>query len=123
MQRILRTQSANGIFAAQRKLGAKGTNAFGMWGFGFEPELCADAWSATLDGISVDGTPRCGAGDRVVRGGASQRYPWQGSDEWHLLIEDIGYTQRDSFKKPRFTPPSAKREATGFEWPSSARWA
>ncbi|MBL0218947.1 MAG: hypothetical protein IPQ07_34395 [Myxococcales bacterium] len=74
------------IFAAQRALGAKGANPFGLWGFGFEPEVCADAWADTLDDVPRDGTPRRGAGDRVVRGGAAQRYPWQGSDEWHLLV-------------------------------------
>lgn len=35
------------------------------------------------------------------------------------VIEKIGYTQRDGYKRPRFTPPSGKSMATGFTWPSS----
>ncbi len=67
-------------------LGVTGANAFGLWGFGYEMELCADAWHETLDDHPLDGTPRRGTGDRVVRGGAAQLYPWQGCGEWHMLL-------------------------------------
>jgi formylglycine-generating enzyme required for sulfatase activity len=50
-----------------------GSNAFGVWGFGFEPELCADVYATSHDGAAMDGTPRRGAGPRVARGGAGAR--------------------------------------------------
>jgi hypothetical protein len=73
-------------FEATAKLGVKGANHFGLHGFGFEPELCADAWHETLDDHPVDGSPRKGDGERVVRGGAAQLYPWQATGEWHMLL-------------------------------------
>lgn len=73
-------------FEETAKLGVKGANAFGLWGFGYEPELCADAWHETLDDHPRDGTPRRGDGDRVARGGAAQLYPWQETGEWHMLL-------------------------------------
>lgn len=73
-------------FEETAKLGIKGANQFGLHGFGYEPELCADAWHETLDDQPVDGSPRKGAGDRVVRGGAAQLYPWQATGEWHMLL-------------------------------------
>ena len=73
-------------FEETRALAARGANAFGLWGFGYEPELCADAWFESLDDIPLDGTPRPGPGERVVRGGAAQLYPWQATGEWHMLL-------------------------------------
>jgi hypothetical protein len=75
-----------GWFEETAKLGVKGANAFGLWGFGYEPELCADAWHETLDDQPRDGTPRRGDGARVTRGGAAQLYPWQATGEWHMLL-------------------------------------
>lgn len=73
-------------FEETHALGVQGANEFGLWGFGYEPELCADAWSETHDDHPADGTPRKGTGDRVVRGGAAQIYPWQACGEWHMLL-------------------------------------
>jgi predicted aspartyl protease len=36
------------------------------------------------------------------------------------LIEDVGYTQRDSFKKAKVHTAVGEEKATGFAWPSSA---
>ena len=73
-------------FVETTKLGVKTANHFGLWGFGLEPELCADAWFETLDDIPRDATPRPGDGPRAVRGGAAQLYPWQETGEWHMLL-------------------------------------
>jgi hypothetical protein len=63
-----------------------GSNAFGLWGFGFDPELCADVYATSHLGASLDGTPRKGAGPRVARGGAGQLFMWQDTGEWQLLM-------------------------------------
>jgi hypothetical protein len=74
-------------------LGPGGANAFGMWGFGFEPEMCADVWWPSHEGAAVDGSPRRGSGPRVVRGGAGQLYPFQDTGEWHLLLSAMRTSQ------------------------------
>ena len=66
--------------------GAETANAFGLWGFGLQPEICADVWTESHDDLPRDGSPRRGDGPRVVRGGAAQLSPWQGTGEWHLLL-------------------------------------
>ena len=66
--------------------GAKLANALGVWGFGIEPELCADAWAESHDGAALDGSPRRGPGPRVSRGGAGQVFMWQDTGEWQLLL-------------------------------------
>jgi hypothetical protein len=68
------------------ELAASGSNAFGLWGFGFDPELCADRYSDSHEGAALDGTPRRGSGPRVARGGAGQLYMWQDTGEWQLLM-------------------------------------
>jgi hypothetical protein len=73
-------------FEATYKLGIDGANAFGLWGFGFEPEACADVFHPGHDDIPTDGSPRRGDGPRVVKGGAAQVYPWQACGEWQLLL-------------------------------------
>ncbi len=60
-------------------------NAFGCYGFGLMPEVCADAWHPDHRDAPPDGRPRPGPGPRVVRGGAAQVYPWQACGEWQLL--------------------------------------
>lgn len=59
-------------------------NAFGCYGFGLMPEVCADAWHPDHRDAPPNG-PRPGPGPRVVRGGAAQVYPWQSCGEWQLL--------------------------------------
>jgi sulfatase-modifying factor enzyme 1 len=73
-------------FEETRDLGPKGANPFGLWGFGFRPEVCADVYHPTHEGAAADGSPRRGEGPRVVRGGAAQLYPWQATGEWQLLL-------------------------------------
>lgn len=68
------------------RLGIAGANVFGLWGFGYEPELCADLYAPSHDGLAADGAPRRGEGPRVVRGGAAQVFPWQSCGEWQLLL-------------------------------------
>jgi len=41
---------------------------------------------AGFAGAPADGRPRIGDGPRTVRGGAADLYPWQGCDEWLLLL-------------------------------------
>ena len=64
-------------------------NAFGCWGFGLQPEVCADAWHDSYDGAPNDGLPRFGNGPRVTRGGAAMLYPWQQVGEWQLLCSAV----------------------------------
>lgn len=73
--------------------GVKLANGFGLWGFGFEPEVCADVWHATHEGAAEDGSPRRGVGPRVVRGGAGQLYPFQATGEWQLLLSAMRTNQ------------------------------
>lgn len=68
-------------------------NDFGLWGFGFEPEVCADVWHPSHEGAAFDGAPRRGVGPRVVRGGAGQLYPFQATGEWHLLLSAMRTSQ------------------------------
>lgn len=74
--------------------GLKLANDFGLWGFGFEPEVCADVWHATHEGAAEDGSPRRGAGPRVVRGGAGQLHPFQATGEWQLLLSAMRTNQK-----------------------------
>lgn len=69
-------------------------NDFGMWGFGFEPEVCADVWHRSHEGAALDGSPRRGVGPRVVRGGAGQLHPFQATGEWHLLLSAMRTNQK-----------------------------
>jgi hypothetical protein len=71
-------------FASQIAL--KRANSFGCWGFGFHPEVCADAFRPGYGESPADGSPRFDNGDRVVRGGAAELYPWQDCGEWQLLL-------------------------------------
>lgn len=73
--------------------GLERANDFGLWGFGFEPEVCADVWHPSHEGAALDGAPRRGLGPRVVRGGAGQLYPFQGTGEWHLLLSAVRSSQ------------------------------
>jgi formylglycine-generating enzyme required for sulfatase activity len=61
-------------------------NAFGLAAMGSASEICADVWMPGFAGASADARPRTGDGPRTVRGGAADVYPWQGCDEWLLLL-------------------------------------
>jgi hypothetical protein len=68
-------------------------NAFGLWGMGLVPELCADVWHGSHAGAPERGAPRWGEGPRVVRGGAFERGAWDrlcsaarsNQDEWPIV--------------------------------------
>ncbi|WP_433553963.1 formylglycine-generating enzyme family protein [Micromonospora zamorensis] len=70
---------------------AAGENAFGLAAMGSTNEICADVWTPGFDGAPADARPRTGDGPRIVRGGAADLYPWQGCDEWLLLLSATRY--------------------------------
>jgi formylglycine-generating enzyme required for sulfatase activity len=72
---------------------AAAENAFGVAGAGSAGELCADVWLPSYAGAPGDAQPRTGAGPRTVRGGAADAYPWQGCDEWLMLLAAIRYEE------------------------------
>ncbi len=77
------------------QLSAAMENAFGLVAMGSAGELCADVWIPGFAGAPIDARPRAGDGSRVVRGGAADVYPWQGCDEWLLLLASTRYEQAD----------------------------
>ncbi|WP_344652450.1 formylglycine-generating enzyme family protein [Cryptosporangium japonicum] len=66
-------------------------NAFGLAALGSAGEVCADVWIPGFAGAPADARPRTGDGTRTVRGGAADVYPWQGCDEWLLLLAATRY--------------------------------
>ena len=72
-------------FADEQRTAAA-ENPFGLAAMGSANEICADVWVAGFAGAPADGRPRIGDGPRTVRGGAADLYPWQGCDEWLLLL-------------------------------------
>lgn len=62
------------------------SNVFGVHGYGLYPELCEDAFRPHYKGAPDDGSAWRGRGNRVVRGGAADCYPWQGCGEWNMLL-------------------------------------
>lgn len=81
-------------FADERRTAAA-ENPFGLAAMGSASEICADVWVAGLAGAPADGRPRGGDGPRTVRGGAADLYPWQGCDEWLLLLSANRYEHSD----------------------------
>ncbi|MBX3248011.1 MAG: hypothetical protein KF901_12595 [Myxococcales bacterium] len=75
--------------------GLERTNAFGLAGFGVNPELCSDAWHPSYEGAPSDGAPREGEGPVVARGGAAMVYPWQACGEWQLLCNAVRGSAED----------------------------
>lgn len=65
---------------------ASAENAFGLAAMGSANEICADVWIPHFTDAPADARPRTGDGPRVVRGGGGDLYPWQGCDEWLLLL-------------------------------------
>ncbi|SDS61623.1 formylglycine-generating enzyme family protein [Actinoplanes derwentensis] len=70
---------------------ADAENAFGLAAMGSANEICADVWIPGFTGAPDDARPRTGDGPRVVRGGAADIHPWQGCDEWLLLLAATRY--------------------------------
>jgi formylglycine-generating enzyme required for sulfatase activity len=73
---------------------AAAENAFGLVAMGSANEICADVWIPHFTDAPVDARPRAGDGLRVVRGGGGDLSPWQGCDEWLLLLS----ATRDEFQ-------------------------
>ncbi|MEV4665428.1 SUMF1/EgtB/PvdO family nonheme iron enzyme [Micromonospora echinofusca] len=70
---------------------AAGENAFGLAAMGSAGEICADVWIPGFADAPAHARPRTGDGPRTVRGGAADLYPWQGCDEWLLLLSATRY--------------------------------
>ncbi|MFG3215351.1 formylglycine-generating enzyme family protein [Streptomyces tendae] len=70
-------------------------NAFGLAAMGSANEICADVWIPHFTNAPADAHPRTGDGPRVVRGGGGDLYPWQGCDEWLLLLSATRYELQD----------------------------
>ncbi|MFV2116791.1 formylglycine-generating enzyme family protein [Micromonospora sp. LOL_025] len=70
---------------------AAGENPFGLAAMGSAGEICADVWIPGFADAPADARPRTGDGPRTVRGGAADLYPWQGCDEWLLLLSATRY--------------------------------
>ncbi len=70
-------------------------NAFGLAAMGSANEICADVWIPHFMDAPTDGRPRTGDGPQVVRGGGGDLSPWQGCDEWLLLLSATRYELQD----------------------------
>jgi formylglycine-generating enzyme required for sulfatase activity len=66
------------------------SNRFGLVNMGFHGDICADTWHDNYEGAPSDGSPWLSGnrsnGERVVRGGAADSYPWQGCGEWLSML-------------------------------------
>ncbi|MFC8102763.1 formylglycine-generating enzyme family protein [Streptomyces sp. NPDC057363] len=74
---------------------AAAENAFGLAAMGSANEICADVWIPHFTDAPADARPRTGDGPRVVRGGGGDLSPWQGCDEWLLLLSATRYELQD----------------------------
>ncbi|MGW8629994.1 formylglycine-generating enzyme family protein [Streptomyces sp. NPDC055793] len=74
---------------------ATAENDFGLAAMGSANEICADVWIPHFGDAPADGRPRTGDGPRVVRGGGGDLSPWQGCDEWLLLLSATRYELQD----------------------------
>ncbi|WP_042381464.1 formylglycine-generating enzyme family protein [Streptacidiphilus melanogenes] len=87
---------------------AAAENAYGLAAMGSANEICADVWIPGFVDAPADGRPRVGDGPRAVRGGASDVHPWQGCDEWVLLLSAIRY-EHSGFTAVRPVAPLPSR--------------
>ncbi|MEU1238429.1 SUMF1/EgtB/PvdO family nonheme iron enzyme [Micromonospora aurantiaca] len=91
-------------FGDERRTAAA-ENAFGLAAMGSAAEICADVWIPGFVGAPADARPRTGDGPRAVRGGAADLYPWQGCDEWLLLLLAATRYEHDQFTAVRPVAP------------------
>ncbi|MEV0135822.1 SUMF1/EgtB/PvdO family nonheme iron enzyme [Dactylosporangium sp. NPDC050688] len=96
-------------FVAEDRVAAS-ENVFGLAAMGSLGELCEDVYVPGYDGAPVDGTARTGPGRRVVRGGAADLSPWQGCNEWMLMLS-AARGSHDMFAavRPALDLPAAAR--------------
>ncbi|MDP9794754.1 formylglycine-generating enzyme required for sulfatase activity [Catenuloplanes nepalensis] len=67
-------------------------NPFGLAAMGATGDLCADVYVDGYADAPTDARPRHAEdAERVVRGGAADLYPWQGVDEWLMLLPTTRY--------------------------------
>ncbi|MBE7452641.1 MAG: SUMF1/EgtB/PvdO family nonheme iron enzyme [Kofleriaceae bacterium] len=72
----------------ERELHAPGAHPFGLAAIGHWRERCADGWHVRLERAPRDGRPWPGKGF-AVRGGAAAASPWQGCNEWLMLVPSM----------------------------------
>ncbi|MFI5841471.1 formylglycine-generating enzyme family protein [Catenuloplanes sp. NPDC051500] len=71
---------------------AAAENGFGLSAMGSTGDLCADTYLDGYENAPADARPRTGEdSERVVRGGAADLYPWQGVDEWLMMLPAMRY--------------------------------
>ncbi|MFD4350495.1 formylglycine-generating enzyme family protein [Streptomyces coelicoflavus] len=89
---------------------AAAENAFGLVAMGSANEICADVWIPHFTNAPADARPRAGDGPRVVRGGGGDLSPWQGCDEWLLLLSSTRYELQDfTAVRPAAPLPTGQR--------------
>ncbi|MGW0606050.1 hypothetical protein [Streptomyces sp. NPDC002640] len=88
-------------------------NAFGLAAMGSANEICADVWIPHLTDAPADARPRTGDGPRVVRGGGGHLHPWQGCDEWLLLMSATRGPCHDFTAVRPVAPVPTGRPSTG----------
>ncbi|MDG4858607.1 SUMF1/EgtB/PvdO family nonheme iron enzyme [Streptomyces sp. T-3] len=96
-------------FADEQRVAAA-ENAFGLAAMGSANEVCTDVWIPHFADAPADARPRTGDGPRVVRGGAGDLYPWQGCDEWLLLLSSTRYELQDFTAVRPVAPVPADQE-------------
>ncbi|MGW0927493.1 formylglycine-generating enzyme family protein [Streptomyces sp. NPDC002644] len=99
-------------FADDRRT-ATAENAFGLAAMGSANEICADVWIPHLTDAPADARPRTGDGPRVVRGGGGDLHPWQGCDEWLLLLSATRGAGHDFTAVRPVAPVPTGRPSTG----------
>ncbi|MEU0910481.1 formylglycine-generating enzyme family protein [Streptomyces althioticus] len=100
-----------GVFADEERVAAS-ENPFGLVAMGCANEVCADAWIPHYENAPPDARPRTGDGPRAVRGGGGDLSPWQGCDEWLLLLSAFR-AELDMFTAIR---PVAPLPTPGDRW-------
>ncbi|GAB7051051.1 formylglycine-generating enzyme family protein [Catenuloplanes indicus] len=71
---------------------AASENPFGLAAMGSTADLCADTYIDGYADAPSDARPRIAEdAERVVRGGAADLHPWQGVDEWLMLLPSTRY--------------------------------
>ncbi|MER5833632.1 SUMF1/EgtB/PvdO family nonheme iron enzyme [Streptomyces sp. NPDC002130] len=99
---------------------AAAENAFGLAAMGSANEICADLWIPHFEDAPLDARPRTGDGPRVVRGGGGDLSPWQGCDEWLLLLSATRDEVQDfTAVRPVAPVPASDSPST----PNSGLWS
>ncbi|MZF85110.1 SUMF1/EgtB/PvdO family nonheme iron enzyme [Streptomyces sp. SID5643] len=93
---------------------AAAENAFGLAAMGSANEICADVWVPHFTDAPANARPRTGDGPRVARGGGGDLHPWQGCDEWLLLLSATRDAVQDfTAIRPAAPVPTSAASASG----------